>query len=58
MISYHLSLHTCFFPVALIASRNSELSQASTSPWRWTKGASGYLLASQRSRSTYIHPMP
>jgi hypothetical protein len=33
----------CFLPVALTASRNWGLSQASTSPWRAMSGAFGYL---------------
>lgn len=32
----------CFLPVAFTAARKSALSQASTSPWRWTNVAFGW----------------
>jgi hypothetical protein len=41
---------SCFLPVAFTASRNSELSQAFTSPLRLTRGAFGYISRISRGR--------
>lgn len=35
------AMMSCFLPVARTAARNSGLSHASTSPWRWMNGAVG-----------------